>query len=584
MSVFTILLQEIQRITFKLQQEKYFSDNGNIKQLVQKIVAEPPKDSTHGDIATNVAMILSKEAQLKPRDLAQKYVVELTKNDSVKNVVIAGPGFINITLNNDFWLEQLKILLANHANYGQSNIGKGQKVNIEYVSTNPTGPLHIGHCRVAIVGDIMANLLAKSGYNVTKEYYINDAGGQADALARSTYQRYLQALGHNIEELGSYGGEYLIAVGNKLAQQIQDKYVGLSEDQWLSEVKKFAIAEMMNLIKLDLAKLNIHHDIFTSEVSIVNLGRVSQAIDKLQNSNLIYKGTLDKPKGFDDNEWEAREQLLFKSTQFGDDVDRAIKKSDNSWTYFASDIAYHLDKLQRNHKILINVWGADHGGYVKRLSSAVKAIDENAELKCILCQMVRFVDNGKVLKMSKRSGNFVTVDDAIAKVGVDAMRFMMVSRKNDAFLDFDFEKVIEQTKDNPVFYVQYAYARCHSIKRNILSRFPDINIQYKDLIDLSYSDIYSEDIINLVKKLLEWPRVMELSAKTYETHRITYYLNDLASCFHSLWNKGNDNLNLRFIDDNDKNKTQKNFVFVLAVITVLKSGLGILGITPKEEM
>ncbi len=585
MNIFVLFLQEIKDITISLQKKNFFTNNSEIAHLINKIVAEPPKNLSHGDIATNVAMVLAKAVGMKPMDIAHQYVEELGKNPAISKLDIAGPGFVNITLSADFWLQQLKNILSNHQTYGHSSSGKGKNINVEYVSTNPTGPLHIGHCRVAIVGDVMANLLAKSGYKVTKEYYINDAGGQADSLARSVYKRYLESLGHDVSEIGEYTGDYLIVVGQKLAKKVQDRYVNLPEHDWLADIKEFAITEMMAMIKSDLAKLNIHHDVFTSELAIVKAGKVDQAIDDLQQKGLVYNGVLEKPKGFSDEDWEPRKQLLFKSSEFGDDTDRAIKKSDNSWTYFASDIAYHLDKMQRDNTILLNIWGADHIGFVKRLTAAVNALsDKSVSLHFILCKMVRFIENGQALKMSKRLGNFITVDDAISRVGVDAMRFMMVSRKNDAALDFDFAKVLEQTKDNPVFYVQYAYARCHSIRRNILDLFPDINIDYSALADLSYGNDYADEMIEIIKKLVEWPRVLESATSMYEPHRVTYYLSELAGCFHSMWNKGSDNLSLRFIDESSKSKTQKNFAFVLAVITVLRSGLEVLGVTPTEEM
>lgn len=581
MNPFSLFLDQSRDITKILMSEGILPKDT----LLNGFVVEPPKDPSHGDLATNVALVLCKSARLNPRALAEHYVNHFQKHKDVRSAEIAGPGFINIRLTPSFWQGQLSLLLAAGNTYGSSTLGQGQNINVEYVSTNPTGPLHIGHCRVAVVGDVLANLLEKAGYNITREYYVNDAGGQANNLARSTHKRYLQALGHSIEDLGSYGGDYLIPVGKSLANDVGDKWVDKPESEWLVDIRAYAIEAMMALIKRDLATLNIHQDVFSSELAIVKAGRVEEAITDLTNKGLIYKGTLEKPKGREIEDWEPREQTLFRSTQFGDDVDRAIKKSDGGWTYFASDMAYHLDKLKRGSPKLINVWGADHGGYVKRLSSAVTALSDGAaNVHCILCQMVRFMVDGKALKMSKRDGNFITVNEAIEKVGLDAMRFLMVSRKNEAFLDFDFEKAVEQSKDNPVFYVQYAYARCHSIKRHIQEQFPDLDLSLKALSELPLETLDSEAFLGLIKKLSEWQRLIEMAARTYEPHRITYYLGELAAEFHGLWNKGKEHLNLRFIDPNHKELTQKHFALVAAVATVIGSGLNLLGVTPQEKM
>ena len=581
MNLFTTFLQDIQTMTKTLIAEKVLPHDTPL----DRFVVEPPKDPSHGDLATNVAMVLCKTAQLNPRALAEHYITHLRDHKDVCAAEIAGPGFINVRLKEAFWQGQLATVLAAGDEYGNSPIGQGEKVNVEYVSTNPTGPLHIGHCRVAVVGDVLASLLEKAGYSVTREFYINDAGGQANDLSRSTYKRYLQALGHQVDELGSYGGDYLIPVGQALAKDVGDKWVGKDEREWLFPIRAYAIDAMMELIKRDLATLNIHQDIFSSELALVKKGRVDEAIEDLTKKGLIYNGVLEKPKGRDIDDWEPREQTLFKSEQFGDDVDRAIKKSDGSWTYFASDMAYHLDKLNRGTPTLINVWGADHGGYVKRLTSAVTALsDGTAKMKCILCQMVRFMVKGEALKMSKRDGNFITVEDAIKKVGLDAMRFLMVSRKNDAFLDFDFEKAVEQSKDNPVFYVQYAHARAYSIKRHIQEQFPDLDLSLDALSKVDFSDLKAPEFLSLIKKLSEWQRIIEMASKTYEPHRIPYYLGELAAEFHGLWNKGNATLHLRFIDPEDSILTQKHFALVQAVATVVASGLTLLGVTPPEKM
>ena len=575
MNPFSLFLDHSRDMTKDLIKEGILPE----ETLLDRFVVEPPKDASHGDLATNVAMVLCKPAKMSPRALAEHYVDRFKSHKDVESAEIAGPGFINIRLTPSFWHSQLSTLLKAGEAYGSSHI------NVEYVSTNPTGPLHIGHCRVAVVGDVLASLLEKAGYKVTREYYINDAGGQANNLARSTYKRYLQALGQTIDDLGSYGGDYLIPVGEALSKDVGEKWVDKPEGDWLADVRAYAIEAMMALIKRDLATLNIHQDVFSSELAIVKAGRVEEAIEDLTQKGLIYKGVLEQPKGREIDDWEPREQTLFRSSQFGDDVDRAIKKSDGSWTYFASDMAYHLDKLKRGSPKLINVWGADHGGYVKRLSSAVIALSDGAaEVNCILCQMVRFMVNGKALKMSKRDGNFITVDEAIEKVGLDAMRFLMVSRKNEAFLDFDFEKAVEQSKDNPVFYVQYAYARCHSIKRHIIEQFPGLDLSSMTLSQLPLEALDSEEFLNLIKKLSEWQRLIEMAARTYEPHRITYYLGELAAEFHGLWNKGKEHFHLRFIDPDNKNLTQKHFALVAAVATVIESGLNLLGVTPQEKM
>lgn len=550
-----------------------------------RIVVEPTKDPQHGDLATNVAMVLSKIANMPPKVLADYYLEALQTHEDIQAAQVEGPGFINLRLTDAFWGQQLREILREGESFGTLSIGQGEKVNVEYVSANPTGPLHIGHCRVAVVGDVLANLLEKAGYEVTREYYINDTGGQANDLARSVYNRYLEALGRPVGAPGAYGGEYLISIGQQLAQSVGDKWVSCPESDWLPEVRRFGVEAMMQLIKKDLEALNIHQNVFSSERSLVEAGKVDEAIEVLSQKNLIYQGILEKPKGQEIDDWEPRQQLLFRATQFGDDTDRAIKKSDGSWTYFAGDMAYHLDKLQRTGTTLVNVWGADHGGYVQRLTSAVKALSGGkAKLVCLLCQMVRFMMGGEVLKMSKRAGNFITVHQALEKVGLDAMRFMMVSRKNDMALDFDFEKAVEQSKDNPVFYVQYAFARCHSIKRHARSLFPSLAVDSKSLSTLSFEELETPDFLELIKKLAAWPRTIEMAARAYEPHRIAYYLGDLAGVFHALWNKGKENLRLRFIDETNPTLTQKHLALIEAIVLVLHSGLTLLGVAAREEM
>lgn len=576
MNIYTYFTEEIKKI---------IRDHLDPTLPLDKIVVEPAKDPTHGSLATNAAMILAKPIGMAPQQLAQLLVNEIKQMPSVSAAEVAGPGFINISLDDEFWLAQLKEILREGKAYGSAQMGEGQSVNVEYVSVNPTGPMHIGHCRGAVVGDVLASLLEKAGYKVTREFYSNDAGGQADELARSSYKRYLEALQQPIDDLGSYGGEYLIPVGKELAEKFGDVFVGREEKEWLTTVRSFAIEKMMELIKQDLNDLNIHHDIFTSEYEMVKAGNVDKALQALNDKGLIYEGILEKPKGKEIEDWEPRQQTLFKATLFGDDVDRPLKKSDGSWTYFASDIAYHFTKFNRGTSILVNVWGADHGGYVKRITAAVKAITaDQAEIHCLLCQMVRFIDQGEILKMSKRLGTFITVHEALEKVGLDAIRFMMVSRKNDAPLDFDFSKVVEQSKENPVFYAQYAYARCHSIRRHIIEQFPDLDLHTHTLSDLNLSDLQQPEFISLIKKLVSWPRLIEQSARSFEPHRIPYYLTELAADFHGLWTQGKDAYNLRFIDPQNANRTQIHFALVQAVATVLESGFEILGITARETM
>lgn len=566
--------------------EDLIQDNKLPKDLqTQSVTVQAPKDTSHGDLATNVAMVLAKQAGQNPKDLASLFKPYLEDFKAVDHVQIAGPGFINLTLQKEFWIEQIPPILRAGLNYGDSLLGQGAPINVEYVSTNPTGPLHIGHCRVAIVGDVLASLLEKSGFKVTREYYINDAGGQANDLARSAHKRYLEALGHKVDELGSYGGTYLIPVGEKLAKEVGDLYEKTPEEEWLAPIRAFAIAEMMNLIKHDLSALGIHQDIFSSELAIVKAGKVEQALKALADKGLIYKGVLEQPKGKQIDDWEPREQTLFKSSQFGDDTDRALIKSDGTWTYFASDIAYHYDKLLRGSNTLINVWGADHAGYVKRLTSAVKALSDNrATVICLLAQMVRFMVDGEPVKMSKRKGTFITVNDALEKVGLDAMRFMMMSRRCDQALDFDFKKVVEQSKDNPVFYVQYAYARAHSIKRHIKDLFPDLDLSPNALADLDLKSLKEDAFIDVIQKLAQWPQLVKSAAELHEPHKITFYLQELAASFHGLWNLGKDAHHLRFINPANAHETQINFALIQAVVTVLASGFKLLGIPPREEM
>ncbi len=551
-----------------------------------KVTTEPPRESAHGDISTNVAMVLSKPAGLKPRDLAELVAAELRGVAHVANVEVAGPGFINLRLDDGYWRERLQDVLRAGTSYGDSTVGQGVAVNVEYVSANPTGPMHVGHCRGAVVGDALAALLAKAGFAVTKEYYINDAGAQVDVLARSAYLRYREALGEEIGDIpeGLYPGDYLKPVGLALAKIYGDTLLEDAEEDWMPEVRAFSIKAMMELIKGDLLALGVHHDRFSSERELVEAGAVEAALKHLEDKGLVYVGVLEPPKGKAPDEWEPRPQTLFKSSEFGDDVDRPLKKSDGSWTYFASDIAYHLDKYRRGFTQMIDVLGADHGGYVKRMQAAVKAIsDRQADLDVKLCQMVSLLKNGEPVKMSKRAGTFVTLRDVVDEVGAGVVRFIMLTRKNDAQLDFDLAKVLEQSKDNPVFYVQYAHARAHSVKRHAEELFGG-SWEAEALAGADISCLTDADEIALIRQMASWPRVVEGAAEAHEPHRVAFFLYDLASQFHALWNKGNSNAALRFLLPEDQATSRARMALVMGMATVIASGLQVLGVEPKKEM
>lgn len=552
---------------------------------LSRVAVDVPRDASFGDLSTNAAMVLSKVAGMKPRDLAQLLVDRLAGLDGVAAADIAGPGFINVRLDNTVWLRCLSTILSTGNDYGTSDIGAGERVNVEFVSANPTGPLHIGHARGSVFGDVLASLLAKAGYAVTREYYINDAGTQVDVLARSAFLRYREALGEAIGEIpeGLYPGDYLKAVGEALAQRDGDRWRDAPDDEWLPAVRKFAIDSMMDLVRDDLAALGVGFDIFSSERSLVEQGKVDDVLDGLTGRGLIYTGTLEPPKGKKPDDWEPRPQTLFKATEFGDEVDRPLKKSDGSWTYFASDIAYHKDKYDRGFNTQIDVWGADHGGYVKRMQAATKAVtEEDADLDVKICQIVKLLDKGEPVKMSKRAGTFVTLRDLIDEVGPGVVRFIMLTRSNDAPLDFDLTKVTEQSRDNPVFYVQYAHARCHSVSRMAADAFPDLNGADRASADLSMLDHEAE--LALMKLLAQWPRTIEGAAQAHEPHRIAYYLNDLAAAFHGLWTKGKEQTELRFIVEDDVARTRARLALVDGVRTVIAGGLGLMGVTPLEEL
>ena len=558
-----------------------------------RVVVEPPKDAAHGDMATNAAMVLAKEAGKKPRELAAAIAERLQADPLVDRVEVAGPGFINLTLCRAVWSDALRTAIAAGPGFGRNELGRGEKVNIEYVSANPTGPMHVGHGRGAVFGDALANLLGFAGYLVTREYYINDAGAQVDVLARSAYLRYREALGDEIGAIpeGLYPGDYLKPVGEALAAEHGNALQSMSEEGWLPIVRDKAIAMMIAQIRSDLAALNVQHDVFFSERSLAegNGSAVEITIGELRAKGLIYQGRLPPPKGQPLEDWEDREQTLFRATAFGDDVDRPLRKSDGSYTYFASDIAYHRSKFERGFRHMIDVWGADHGGYVKRVQAAVRALtDGAADLDVKIVQLVRLLRAGEPVKMSKRAGEFVTLRDVVDEVGRDAVRFMMLYRKNDAVLDFDLARVIEQSRDNPVFYVQYGHARGKSVFRNareVLPDLPDDDRLRADFLRLAPLErLEDQDEIALMKKIAAYPRVLEAAAAAHEPHRIAFYLHELASEFHSLWTRGKDLPYLRFIIFDDPQITMARLALVQGIVTVLASGLALLGVAAPEEM
>ena len=554
-----------------------------------RITVEPPRDASHGDLATNAAMLLSKVFASRPRDLAEEIAARLS-GGGVASIDIAGPGFINLRLSPAYWLRVLSAIVDAGDSYGKSTLGGMERVNVEYVSANPTGPMHVGHCRGAVVGDALASLLEFAGFEVTREYYINDAGSQVDVLARSAYMRYREACGEDIGEIpeGLYPGDYLKPVGVTLKEKFGESLLGTPEIEWLETVRQTTIHAMMDMIREDLAELGIVHDVFFSEQTLTRGSEgdlVAETIADLRTRDLIYEGRLPPPKGQLPEDWEDREQTLFRSTGFGDDIDRPLMKSDGSYTYFANDIAYHRNKYLRGFKRQIDVWGADHGGYVKRMTSAVKAISNGeASLEVRLCQLVKLFRAGEPVRMSKRAGDFVTLRDVTDEVGRDVVRFMMLMRKSDAPLDFDFAKVVEQSKDNPVFYVQYAHARAKSIFRNAAEVFPSVSFPLRPLPAADLSEIENEHDMALVRRLSEFPRLIESAAEAGEPHRIAFYLYDLASSFHGLWTLGKDLPQLRFIHENNEQLTAVRLHLVAAVANVVAAGLSVLGVRPAEEM
>jgi arginyl-tRNA synthetase len=548
---------------------------------------EPPREAAHGDVTTNAAMVLAKPAGQKPRDLAEVIAARCRALEHVTGAEVAGPGFINLRLDAGFWGARLREILTAGPAYGDSTVGAGEKVNVEYVSANPTGPMHVGHGRGAVVGDALAGVLEKAGFAVTKEYYINDAGAQIEALARSLHFRYREALGESVGVLpeGLYPGEYLVPIAGDLAHRDGAKWQNEPEAVWLEPLSDFAVAKMMDLIRDDLAAIGVKHDVFTSERTLVEAGAVEDVLAFLEGRDLVYNGVLEPPKGKTPEDWEPRPQTLFRATQFGDDVDRPLKKSDGSWTYFASDIAYHRDKFKRGFKTMIDVWGADHAGYVKRMQSAVKAVTEGqGALDVKVCRLVNLLEAGEPVKMSKRAGTFVTLREVVDRVGKDVLRFIMLTRTDDKPLDFDLAKVMEQSKDNPVFYVQYAHARIRSVFRHAEELFDSGKLTPEALMTSDLSLLSDETELELIKLMAGWPRLVEQAALAHEPHRIAFYLNDLSAIFHLLWNKGKDDTRLRFLSETDLDLSRARLALIQGVAFVIASGLNVFGVTPVEEM
>ena len=582
MNIFTILKKQI------LDALQLLANTGKINQMpkTDRITTEPPRDSAHGDVATNVAMVCAGQVGMKPRDFAELIAEQLQQLDSVETVEVAGPGFINLKLSNHFWYDQLKTILNKKEHYGDSDMGKGEKINVEFCSVNPTGPLHIGHIRGAVFGDCIAGLLSKAGFDATREYYINDAGAQMDKLAKSAYLRYREALGEDIGEIpaGYYPGDYLKDVAKAIVQKDGDKWMNTDESECHLYFREFACKMILDGIKKDLADIGIHFDVFSSELAIRNSGGIERALNVLKEQDLVYTGIPEKPKSDKaGDDWEPHEMLLFRSTKFGDETDRPLARADGTYTYFMPDIAYQYDKFQRGFNRLIMVLGADHGGYVKRLTSAVEAITQNqARLEMPLVQMVSFSKDGQPFKMSKRNGTIVLLRDLLEEVDKDVIRFFMMTRKNDSQLEFDLVKVKEQSKDNPVFYVQYAHARANSVFRHAQEMFSNDIMNELDKADLSL--LTDADEIALIRQMSEFPRQIEAAASVIEPHRIAYYLNDVASAFHSLWNKGRDDVKMRFLDENNPELSKARLALLQGVCHVIASGLKIFGVKPAKEM
>ncbi len=553
----------------------------------KNITVEPPRDASHGDLATNAAMVLTKQAKMKPRDIADALAAKLDALDDVASVEVAGPGFLNLRLTDQFWRDRVAEVLKSGTAYGSSNRGQDVKVNVEFCSANPTGPMHVGHCRGTVFGDALASLLEKAGYDVHREYYINDAGVQIGVLAQSAFLRYREALGEDIGDIpeGLYPGDYLVAVGEGLKAAHGDSLTKMDEVEWEPIVRAYAVDQLMDGIRDDLAALGVTFDTFFSEKKLHEADRIDDAVQVLTDKGLIYEGVLEPPKGKLPDDWEPRPQTLFRSTDHGDDVDRPLKKSDGAYTYFAADIAYHWDKYDRGFTELIDIMGADHGGYVKRMKAATSAVsDGNAALDIKLCQLVHLFRDGEPVRMSKRAGTFVTLRDVVDEVGKDVVRFIMLTRKNDAPLDFDFAKVTEQSKDNPVFYVQYAHARVCSVMRLGAEAFPDADLSDAALAGVDLSTLNHPSELGLIKLVASWPRLVEQAATAHEPHRVAFYLYDLATAFHQHWNRGKEEPALRFVQEDDPVGTLARLALIRSVAVTIASGLGVLGVVPAQEM
>ena len=552
------------------------------------VAVEPPKDPDHGDVATNCALVLAKAAKMKPRGIAEALAARLSGADDIVSARVAGPGFLNLRMTDGFWHARLAEALAAGLDYGRSDLGAERgRVNVEFVSANPTGPMHVGHARGAVFGDALASLLEFSGHDVTREFYINDAGAQANALARSVHLRYREALGEAIGDFpsGLYPGDYLKPVGEGLAQSKGDAWAAAPEDDWLAPIRALAVNQMMAVVRSDLDALGIVHTVFASENELVEAGKVDALVADLRGRDLVYEGTLDPPKGKAPEDWEPRQQTLFRATRFGDDVDRPLRKSDGSWTYFATDMAYHEDKIARGFTTLIVVLGADHGGYTKRVNAIVEALaGGKVEMDVKLCQMVKLLRGGEPAKMSKRAGEFVTVRDVVDEVGKDVVRFIMLTRRNDAQLEFDFDVVTEQSRDNPVFYVQYAHARCCSVLKGAKESLPKADLSAAGLAKADLSRLTHASELALMKSLAGWPRTVESAALAHEPHRIAFYLRDLSAHFHALWTRGKEDGNLRFLIEGDEALTLARMALVKGCATGLACGLAIIGVTPVEEL
>jgi len=569
-------------------------------EVAARVEVTPAREVSHGDMATNAAMVSAKGARQPPARIAQALAAALADGVDVLRAEPAGPGFVNLHLRPDSLRATLPAILREGEAFGSSDAGAGRRVNVEYVSANPTGPMHIGHCRGAVVGDALANLLAKAGFAVTKEYYVNDAGAQVAALAWAAYWRYLQAVGTTLSEDEfaaavpgglQYRGDYLVAVGQALRAEYADALAGpgggiADPALWFDRVRAFAVAAMMASIRTDLAQLGVQPDVFTSERALVEAGAADRVIELLRTQGLIYEGVLEPPKGKTPEDWEPREQTLFRATRFGDDVDRPLRKSDGSNTYFANDIAYHADKIERGAELMIDVWGADHGGYVSRMKAAVAAIagGRPARLEIVLCQIVRVIRGGELVRMSKRAGTYVTLADLIDEVGRNAVRFTMLTRKSDAQMDFDLDAVVAQTRENPVFYVQYAHARCRSVLRAAVEAYGEAAVQPSALAEVALDDLEDDAELALIRRLASWPRTVESAACAQEPHRIAFFLYDLAGDFHMLWNRGRDDSTLRFLQADRRDETMARLALVAATATVIRSGLAVIGVEPVEEM